>query len=46
MYIVYIRDNLYAVFVVEQTYVKSLEHHTDWVNDIVLCMDGRYREYE
>ena len=25
-----------------QSYVKSLEHHTDWVNDITLCGDGKY----
>ena len=28
-----------------QPYVRSLEHHTDWVNDIVLCMDGRNSEW-
>jgi len=25
----------------EELYVHSMEHHTDWVNDIVLCKDGR-----
>lgn len=25
-----------------QEYLRSLEHHTDWVNDIVLCMNGQY----
>ena len=25
--------------------MRSLEHHTDWVNDIVLCMDGRNSEW-
>lgn len=23
------------------SYVQSMEHHTDWVNDIVLCCNGR-----
>ena len=23
----------------------SMEHHTDWVNDIVLCCNGRFRKY-
>lgn len=23
-------------------YLCSMEHHTDWVNDIVLCCDGRH----
>lgn len=22
-------------------YIQSMEHHTDWVNDIVLCCGGR-----
>lgn len=22
-------------------YIQSLEHHTDWVNDIVLCCGGK-----
>lgn len=25
-------------------YMQSLEHHYDWVNDIILCRDGNYRE--
>lgn len=25
-----------------QEYVHSLEHHTDWVNDIILCMEGQH----
>ena len=25
--------------------MRSLEHHTDWVNDMVLCMDGRNSEW-
>lgn len=24
-------------------YILSMEHHTDWVNDIVLCCGGRNR---
>ena len=26
----------------DDLYTFSMEHHTDWVNDIVLCCDGRY----
>lgn len=22
-------------------YIQSMEHHTDWVNDIVLCCGGK-----
>ena len=25
-------------------YLQSMEHHTDWVNDIVLCCGGLYYE--
>lgn len=25
----------------ESSYIQSLEHHNDWVNDIVLCCGGR-----
>lgn len=25
----------------DHQYVQSMEHHTDWVNDIVLCCNGR-----
>ncbi|VDN25367.1 unnamed protein product, partial [Gongylonema pulchrum] len=25
-------------------YIQSMEHHTDWVNDMVLCCDGRNRQ--
>ncbi|TKR57585.1 hypothetical protein L596_030269 [Steinernema carpocapsae] len=24
-----------------ERYIQSMEHHTDWVNDIVLCCGGR-----
>lgn len=34
-----VRDN------VEATYIRPLEHHTDWVNDIVLCCGGHYCKY-
>ncbi|MFH4977842.1 hypothetical protein AB6A40_004551 [Gnathostoma spinigerum] len=27
--------------VINEYYVQSMEHHTDWVNDIVLCCGGR-----
>lgn len=26
-----------------ELYVQSMEHHNDWVNDIVLCCGGRNR---
>lgn len=26
-------------------YIQSMEHHNDWVNDIVLCCNGRNREF-
>lgn len=26
-------------------YIQSLEHHTDWVNDIVLCCGGKNCKY-
>lgn len=35
-----VRDN------VEATYLRSLEHHTDWVNDIVLCCGGNYCKFK
>ena len=22
-----------------------MEHHTDWINDIILCLDGKYSEF-
>ena len=25
----------------KEPYIQSMEHHTDWVNDIVLCCGGR-----
>ncbi|XP_067057172.1 WD repeat-containing protein 48-like [Acropora muricata] len=25
----------------QKSYLSSLEHHTDWVNDIILCCNGR-----
>jgi WD repeat-containing protein 48 len=25
----------------QEPYVQSMEHHNDWVNDIVLCCGGR-----
>lgn len=28
-------------FPTDDPYLHSMEHHTDWVNDIVLCCDGR-----
>lgn len=26
---------------INDPYIQSLEHHTDWVNDIVLCCGGK-----
>lgn len=26
----------------QDNYIQSMEHHNDWVNDIVLCCGGRY----
>lgn len=25
----------------KEPYIQSMEHHTDWVNDIVLCCNGK-----
>jgi len=30
---------------IKEPYTLSMEHHTDWVNDIVLCCGGRNCEY-
>lgn len=29
----------------KEPYTQSMEHHTDWVNDIVLCCGGKNRTY-
>jgi WD repeat-containing protein 48 len=29
---------------IKEPYTLSMEHHTDWVNDIVLCCGGKNRE--
>lgn len=29
----------------QDPYIASMEHHTDWVNDIVLCCNGKTREH-
>lgn len=34
------RDSIVRIYEHEQ-YYQSMEHHTDWVNDIVLCCNGR-----
>ncbi|KAI4463805.1 wd repeat-containing protein 48 [Holotrichia oblita] len=34
------RDSIVRVYEHER-YLQSMEHHTDWVNDIVLCCGGR-----
>lgn len=28
----------------QDPYIQSMEHHNDWVNDIVLCCGGRNRK--
>ncbi|GFT44629.1 WD repeat-containing protein 48 homolog, partial [Trichonephila clavipes] len=28
-------------WVSQEPYIQSMEHHTDWVNDIVLCCGGK-----
>lgn len=28
----------------KEPYIQSMEHHTDWVNDIVLCCGGKNGE--
>lgn len=28
----------------KEPYIQSMEHHTDWVNDIVLCCSGKNRK--
>lgn len=34
------RDSIIRVYEHER-YLQNMEHHTDWVNDIVLCCGGR-----
>jgi len=43
------RDSIIRIWNTEQTenkdfdpYIGSMEHHTDWVNDAILCCGGRY----
>jgi len=26
----------------KEPYIMSMEHHTDWINDIVVCCNGRH----
>uniref|UniRef100_A0A8C8K2F5 WD repeat-containing protein 48 n=1 Tax=Oncorhynchus tshawytscha TaxID=74940 RepID=A0A8C8K2F5_ONCTS len=39
------RDSIIRIWSVNQhkqdPYIASMEHHTDWVNDIVLCCNGK-----
>ncbi|XP_029499159.2 WD repeat-containing protein 48-like isoform X3 [Oncorhynchus nerka] len=39
------RDSIIRIWSVNQhkqdSYIASMEHHTDWVNDIVLCCNGK-----
>lgn len=34
------RDSIIRVWS-HENYFQNMEHHTDWVNDIVLCCGGR-----
>lgn len=37
------RDSIIRIWNLENSedpYIQSMEHHTDWVNDIVLCSGG------
>ena len=36
----------YTTLCVQNPYMLSMEHHTDWVNDIVLCCNGRTCELD
>ncbi|EUB64708.1 WD repeat-containing protein [Echinococcus granulosus] len=39
------RDSVIRVWDIKRQsdpYLQSMEHHADWVNDIVLCCDGEY----
>lgn len=29
----------------QDPYIASMEHHTDWVNDVVLCCNGKTRKF-
>jgi len=38
------RDSIIRIWnsrLVKDPYIQSMEHHTDWVNDIVICCQGR-----
>ena len=37
----YIYDRIWNVQNPKEPYLQSMEHHTDWVNDIVLCCGGK-----
>lgn len=37
------RDSVIRVWSKDK-YVHSMEHHTDWVNDIVVCCGGKNRK--
>lgn len=38
------RDSIIRVYEHER-FLHGMEHHTDWVNDIVLCCGGRHCKY-
>ena len=38
------RDSIVRIWNIKnqkEPYIQSMEHHTDWVNDVVLCCGGR-----
>ena len=38
------RDSVIRVWSNDR-FIQNMEHHTDWVNDIVLCANGRYCKF-
>jgi len=43
-----IREEILQTFFLilqQDPYIASMEHHTDWVNDIVLCCSGKTCKY-
>ena len=44
----YVTDNdirSLCLYLQTARYLSSLEHHNDWVNDIVLCRNGKTGEF-
>lgn len=43
------RDSIIRIWNIrnnKEPYLQSMEHHTDWVNDIVLCCGGKNCKFE